>query len=313
MKNNVNVERTEKQEKAYQFLITLEEQAKGKVQNPLIHDERDPFYDGYDHEPTLHLSSENMKIGKHMRNISTLCGDADHIVNIRKLDKPVTNVPGTCCKLCEGCFKYCYAMNSLRQYYNSCGKSWTDNTVLLRRKSLFRLIYEQLLKDNKKYYETKDPKDIKTNTFRINVSGEVENAEQFACWNALAILMPEIQFGIYTKNFVALDEFIQKYGMPEKNFVINLSQWHHCADEFIHKYPLELYPKMYNIFEYDDSNRKDNELSEADKERLAMYRHCPALDSHGNHQLRANGEPITCMDCRRCYRKTGDTTAVYDH
>lgn len=310
--NYVETERTVEQEKAYQFLLGLENDA--KAEHKSINNSRIPLIDNYKHKiDKAHLTKGNSKIGP-IVNISTLCGDEDLYVINTKTGRPITKVAGTCCGLCDGCFGCCYAMKSLRQYWRGCGKSWGDNTILLREKKLFLSVYKQLKKQNAKYYKTHDPKDQKVKIFRINVSGEVENEEQFECWNALAILLPEIIFGVYTKNFVALNEFFAKHGQPEKNFVINLSQWHGVVDWFIKKYPQTQYPKWYNIFEYDDSNRVNCTFSEEDLVRLSKTKHCPAVDRHGNHIKKPNSDKtITCMDCRRCYTKTGATTAVYDH
>ena len=65
--------------------------------------------------------------------------------------------------------------------------------------------------------------------------------------------------------------------------------------------------------EYDGSNKKQHEISEEDCERLASLVHCPAVMKNGRHATTKDGKPITCDMCRKCYTKTGRTTAVYSH
>lgn len=101
---------------------------------------------------------------------------------------------------------------------------------------------------------------------------------------------------------------MQEHGDISPNLCINISQWHHVADEILSKYP-----GKFNIFEYDDSNIKNNTLSPEDIARLASLTKCPAVDAKGHHTKTVSGDPITCDHCLRCYRKTGKTTAVYSH
>lgn len=248
---------------------------------------------------TLHIAKGNSKIGKGIYAFSSLPGNADHLLTAK--GELLTNIPGTCSHHCETCFAHgCYAVNSARLHHNVVIKSWGENTLLLRAGLLKDKLIEYI--DGKQ--GGKQPIEI----FRINVSGEVESVAEFEMWNELAIKYPNIRFGIYTKNFEDLDTFMQKYGSTAPNFCINISQWHGCADEILAKYP-----NQFNVFEYDDSNLKHNDLSEEDLARLAQLHHCPAVDFHGHHAKDKNGNDITCDKCLRCYRKTGKTTAVYAH
>lgn len=296
----------------------------------------------------LHITKGNRKIGKGIWSFSTLPGNACHLLKI-KGDQILTDIPGTCSKHCEACFnKGCYAVNSAQRYHNTIIKAWGENTLLLRNGKVWDLLREFLDKKNARYRKVmqKAKEDIKkeekksgkclTNeqidaimkitkikaeskaavcTFRINVSGEIQDATELHHWADLARLHPEIQFGIYTKNFEALgtylDECVPTTGNPS-NFVINVSEWHGVASDFIKEYSTK-YPKVFNVFEYDDSNRKYCTLSEEEQSRLKRVQHCPAVTKEGKHAKTSLGISITCDMCRRCYRSTGERTAVYSH
>lgn len=268
-----------------------------------------PLYEIKLEDAYLHLADGNRKLGKGILNFSVLPGNSENVLTIRENKILLTNVVGTCSRHCEGCFNGgCYAVNSAKLHHNMVIKAWADNTLLLRAGVVFELIAKEIKKRNSKYYKTKDPKDLKVKLFRINVSGEIENETQFEEWNNLAKQFPEVTFGLYTKNFEDLEKFMQKNGDTADNFVINISQWHHVADEFLAKYP-----GKFNVFEYDNSNRKNHGFSNEDLERLAHTVHCPAVNFKGRHIQDKNGNNITCTKCGRCYRKTRQTTAVYDH
>ena len=256
----------------------------------------------------LHVTKGNSKIGKTIYNFSTLPGNKEHLLYAKGI--LLTDVPGTCTNLCDGCFGACYAVNSAKLHHNAVIRAWGENTLLLRNKP--RELFDQidaLIKDkNKKYYESRDPKDLKVSLWRWNVSGEIQTYNELELMNTLARKHPEVMFGIYTKNFVALSKLLDTLGGTEPNFVINVSQWHHVADDFIKKYPGKC-----NIFEYDDSNLKHHDLSPEDVDRLSKIQHCPAVTKAGHHAKLPNGEDITCDHCKRCYTKTGKTTAVWSH
>lgn len=256
----------------------------------------------------LHIAKGNSKIGKTIYSFSTLPGNRDHLLYAKGV--LLTDVHGTCSHLCDGCFGACYAVNSARLHHNAVIRAWAENTLLLRNNAdkMFDTINEYINNANKKYYKTQDPKDCKITLWRWNVSGEIQHVSELALMNELAKQHPEVNFGIYTKNFEALDEFITTIKDIEPNFIINISQWHHVADDIAKKYQGKC-----NVFEYDDSNLKHHELSEEDVLRLSKTPHCPAVDKKGHHTKNAKGEPITCDKCRRCYTKTGAITAVYAH
>jgi len=257
----------------------------------------------------LHLSKGNNKIGKGIWAFATVPGNEEHRPTL-KTGEVLSNVVGTCSKYCEGCAKNgaCYAWRDFMLHHNVCVEAWSENTLLLRSGKLYDEIDEFITKANAKYLKTGDEKYHKIATFRINTSGEIENVFQLIGWNELAKKHPEVTFGIYTKNYDALETFLQRYGDAADNFVINVSQWHGVADDFLKKYA-----GKFNVFEYDDSNRKDNNLLEADIKRLFSEVHCPAVKKDGHHAKTKDGKPITCDMCRRCYTKTGKLTAVYAH
>ena len=249
----------------------------------------------------LHISKGNSKLGKGIYSFATLPGNAEHMPTIAGKGQLV-NIPGTCSRFCENCAKdgACYAWRDCKLHHNVTAKAWGENTVLLRQHKVWHLIDEFITKKNSKKQTVF--------TFRINTSGEIEDEWELENWNNLAKKHPEVTFAIYTKNYDALKAFTLRNGGSADNFVINVSEWHGVAKEF-----LEKYPDKYNIFEYDDSKSKTCDLPEEEKMRLAATQHCPAVTPDGHHAKDAHGNDITCDMCRRCYRKTGKRTAVYAH
>lgn len=247
---------------------------------------------------TLHIAKGNSKIGKGIYAFSTLCGNEEHTLMLR--GQQLSNVVGTCSHHCETCFNGCYAARAAVRHHNAVIQAWADNTLLLRSGKAYKCIVDYI----KLKQKTKSP--IKV--FRINVSGEILSEKDIIMWNKIALKFPEIKFGVYTKNFSAVEKFMNAYKTTAQNFAINISAWHGIEKEIIEKYP-----NQFNIFEYDDSNLKSNNLTEDEKTRLASLTHCPAVDIHGHHTTDSEGNPITCDRCLRCYNKTGKRTAVYAH
>ena len=253
--------------------------------------------------PELHMVQGNSKIGKSIWSFSTLPGDKDHMIRLKD-GRFLIDMPGTCAKQCENCFNNgCYAVNSARLYYTTVIPAWTENTMLKRRGDLFAALEAWFAKKNR------PGKPPKVTIFRINVSGEIEDADELRAWNRLATEHPETRFGLYTKHYKALAEFLANPGEAwASNFAINVSQWHGSADDF-----LAQHPGVCNVFEYDDLAKKDAGMAECDVERLAALPHCPAVLRTGKHAKMADGSSITCDLCLRCYNNTGRTTAVYAH
>ena len=240
----------------------------------------------------LHVSSGNSKIGK-ISNFSTLPGDKDHCVVNKKLGEATTDVPGSCTGYSNLCWNSCYAHNSLSRYWGSCTVPWAENTLLLRSGRLWGLLDKWMAKN-------------KPDEFRVNVSGEIENTDQLTHWCELAAKYPETKFCVYTKNYAALIEYAKAGKEYPQNMCVNISQWHHCADAAIRK--LRELGVTLNVFEYDDSNVKGNQLSPEDIERLSKMRHCPAVLESGKMD-----HSVQCKTCGYCYDNDGKETAVYSH
>lgn len=246
-------------------------------------------------EAKLHISKGNSKLGDGVYNFSTLPGNAEHLLKL-KSGEILTNIPGTCSENCKNCFSNgCYAVRSVLQYHNAVLPPWAENTLLLRSGRFFDELEKYIDKENSRRQKIK--------IFRINCSGEIESVDELFGWNKIAKRYPEIQFSIYTKNYSDLELFFNKENTTADNFVINVSQWSHCADDFLKKYR-----DRVNVFTYDDSNSRGNHLTEEDKKYLAGLTHCPAVLPNGKRNSN-----VVCIKCQRCYKKTGKETAVYAH
>ena len=274
----------------------------------------------------LHLSRGNSKIGKGIWSFSTLPGNAEHMLYLKD-GTLLTDVPGTCSKYCDGCAKdgACYAWRDAKLHHNATIPAWAENTILLRSGRLWDELETFLTLKNgragkilREAHESgADPeaalaaaRGVATiQTFRIHVSGELEDASQLRRWNLLALAHPEIRFGIYTKNYDALAEFLDAGSDFADNLTVNVSEWHGVAKPFLAKYAWA----RLNVFEYDDSLRAGGGMDDADKGRLAKLPHCPAVTPEGHHAKLPDGSEMTCDRCGRCYRKTGQRTAVYAH
>ena len=155
-------------------------------------------------EAKLHISKGNSKIGKGIWSFSTLPGNSEHLIYINGKIL-LTDIPGTCSKYCNGCAKdgACYAWRDAKLHHNVTIRAWGENTLLLRHDpdKLFSMIDE--------FITTKNKKKIQVNTWRWNVSGEIESLKQLELMNDLAAKHPEVAFGIYTKNYDVLEEFIK--------------------------------------------------------------------------------------------------------
>ena len=119
-----------------------------------------------------------------------------------------------------------------------------------------------------------------------------------------------LAISVHNKFYDVLEKYIKVHGSEgiAENFIINVSEWHGVAKKFLKKHP-----GIFNVFEYDDSNLKDCSLSEKEIARLAKTPHCPSVLKDGTHRKNLDGTLVTCDRCQRCYRKTGERTAVYAH
>jgi len=272
--------------------------------------DQNPIYTFSADSARIHLSLGNEKIGK-MINWSTLPGNSS--TRLEAKGRRITDVEGTCSHNCTGCFKSCYARRSIIQHHNSITQSWAHNTLMIRFKleECFKQIDMQIRNINKRFYQTKNPADLSYKFFRINTSGELQSLEELEHWNQLALSHPEMKFGIYSKNSPVLLAFFRKHKQSAPNLCINISEWHGCMRHVIDE--LKSMGSVVNVFEYDDSNRNKNDLSEEEKMRLQSMFHCKAVTKEGHHYLKPDGTPLHCTECQRCYIKKNNTTAVYSH
>ena len=267
-----------------------------------------PLYVLAEEGASLHMSKGNSKIGKGIWSFSTLPGNSEHMLRLKD-GTLLTDVPGTCSRFCSECAKdgACYAWRDAKLHRNVTIQAWGENTLLLRSgriwddlETFLTLKNAKAIKKAKEGGSAAEAKALATvKTFRIHVSGELEDADQLRRWNDLAAKHPETVFGIYTKNFDALGEYLDAGSDFADNLVVNVSGWHGIENPFLEKYS---WAKL-NVFIYDDG---------ADP-GLKTVTHCPAVTAEGKHAKRPDGSPITCDMCRRCYTKTGRKTAVYAH
>lgn len=235
----------------------------------------------------LSISYGNRKIGKGIANVSTLPGDKDHLL-IKKDGTILSNVPGTCGGMCSQCYEYCYAKNAAKRY-PSARTAWAKNTLLLRQdpEKFFSLIHEFLTIKK----EVTD--------FRWNVSGEIETYEQLEMMNDFAINHPSVWFGVYTKRYTYVLDFLKKHQHFAPNFIVNISVWHNLYAMLT---MFKDYHREINFFCYDDG-----QTNKAEQEALVTMPHCRAVsDKHKETGFQ-------CINCNWCYRRKGMMTAVYSH
>lgn len=274
--------------------------------------DENPIYSFTAESAKVTLSTGNSKIG-HMINWSTLPGNDVHLLEAK--GRIVTDIPGTCSSNCNGCFKSCYARRSVLQHHNSVTRSWAENTLMIRyrTKECYQEIDRQIRELNKRFYETGDPSDLKYKFFRINVSGELQCYQELEHWNDLAAKHPEMLFGIYSKNALALLTFFKKHKQTVSNLCVNISEWHGCMKPVIDE--LRTMGSIVNIFEYNDTNLSSCELPEEERIRFEHMAKCPAVGTKDNpHPINPKtGQRWRCEDCQGCYRKTGTHRFVYSH
>ena len=108
---------------------------------------------------------------------------------------------------------------------------------------------------------------------------------------------PETRFGIYTKRFSWVVDYLKANNKFPENFFINASEWNHNIDS--------LKPQIEgktNIFAYCDS------LAEAQEYLDKGYKMCRAIDYRGCHT------GIKCDECGYCYGRYGIINVfVLDH
>ena len=244
-----------------------------------------PFYQINEAEAKLHISLKgNSKIGEGIASFSTLPGNADHMIYTK--DKGLlTDIPGTCSRFCAEWL-------------------WEELDTFLTLKNAKAI---KALHDGTPLQEARKLANVKI--LRQHVSGEIESVDDLRHWVEIARKHVETVIYVYTKNFDALGEYLDGGEDFPENYVVNVSQWHGVADEFLAKYGWA----QLNVFTYDDSRKKGCDLPQAEKDRLAALQHCPAVLPNGHHAKLPDGSDVTCTLCGRCTRKTGKETAVYAH
>jgi len=227
----------------------------------------------------VHITLGNRKIGK-VINFSTLPGNATHYAKAR--GTKVTDIVGTCGQNCNCCFDECYAKRSLVQHHNAVAKAWGENTLLIRYRLAETMAQIQ-------EFINKHPS---RKLFRWNVSGELENVFQLEAMNDLAKANPQLKFGIYTKNFRVVREFVKRGNTLATNFALNLSQWHDNLNGW------EDIASMFNRFIYDDHIDPS----------LASVRKCKAVNEDGTRD-----KSVKCEDCGYCYENNKEATRCPAH
>ena len=162
------------------------------------------------------------------------------------------------------------------------------NTIALREnlEKCFEDLNNQMNRKRKKF-----------ELIRLNQSGEIENRDQMEMFCKLAMMHPETEFYIYTKNFDVVIPCLLD-GIVPKNFTILFSIWHNYG---IAEYLLCARFENVKAFVYVDSNKDtENGWSIADyrEKGIEIQTMCSAYDIHGkmNHD-------ITCDKCKKCYNR----------
>lgn len=137
----------------------------------------------------LHISKGNSKIGR-THNFSM--------------------APGHTCANCSGCIRYCYDVKACWQYLNV-RIARAENTAMmyLNRAETFRQIDKYISRCKAHKY------------FRWHVSGDILDTDYFDRMVQIARNHPDWIFWTYTKNYFAVNAWIDKYG--KDNLPANLS------------------------------------------------------------------------------------------
>jgi len=248
----------------------------------------------------------NIKVGDELI-LNTLPGD--HYIVAK--GEEITNVHGSCQGCCDGCEKFCYAINGCRQHHNSVMPSVIKNLLIYRedRERFIAEIKEALLKEVNKFEKRKDPKPEDKLIFRWHSSGEIESPQYLEDMMLIAQTFPTINFYSYTKRFSWIADYLDKHGDFPKNFCWNLSVW---KDNLKKSGFPDKYLSKVQLFEWDDM----------DDDHLVGVPHCPTVEwdgkskkGHLNHEPFDSGKERTCANCGICWRgyHKGKTIAVYNH
>lgn len=248
----------------------------------------------------MHVSVQkggNIKTGKEWL-LNTLPGD--HVLTAKGM--PLTNYRGSCQGCCDGCEKFCYAINGARQHHNSVLPSVIKNLVL------YRMDPERFEKElNEQLSTYKAPNDANGSpvekVFRWHASGEIEDRDYLDMMMRIAEKNPTVLFYSYTKRFSWIKDYLDIHGDFPSNFTWNLSVWEDNLKES--GFPEEYLSKV-QLFEWCD------EITEKEYYHSIHCRSVIVKDGHKKGHLDHN---MNCRKCGLCWkgRCKGKTIKVGNH
>lgn len=248
----------------------------------------------------MHVSVQkggNIKTGKEWL-LNTLPGD--HVLTAK--GAPLTNYRGSCQGCCDGCEKFCYAINGARQHHNSVLPSVIKNLIL------YRMDPERFERElNEQLSSYKSSKDANGNpvekVFRWHASGEIEDRDYLEMMMRVAEKNPTVLFYSYTKRFSWIKDYLDIHGDFPSNFTWNLSVWKDNLKES--GFPEAYFPKV-QLFEWCD------EITEEEYYHSIHCRSVVVKDGHKKGHLDHN---MNCRKCGLCWRGRckGKTIKVGNH
>ena len=231
----------------------------------------------------------NTKLGKTMGVYSQLMGDDNYWIPELQM-----YVRGTCGKHCAGCKGNCYVLKSyLRYTARDTGKcsvklGHARNTIAYREnaENWFTDLHNQLSRKRKPF-----------ETIRLNQSGEIEDALQFALFCRLAAWHTESKFYIYTKNYDVVIPALLSGNVPE-NLTVLISIWHEYGIEENKKVAHLENVKAFVYVDYNKDAENGWNLSDYAERGIIITTMCKAYDERGkmNHE-------ITCDKCKKCFNR----------
>lgn len=244
----------------------------------------------------MHVSIQkhgNIKTGDEWL-LNTLPGE--HPISVK--GEPITNMIGSCSGICDGCEKFCYAINGCRQYHNSVMPSVMKNLLIYRYDPKR---FEQEIENELAVWKVKDG-DHKV--FRWHSSGEIENYPYLEMMMRIAEKHSEVHFYSYTKRFSYIGRYLDEHTNFPSNFVFNLSVWENNLKES--GFNLEYLNKV-QCFEWKD------EMSVEDYNHSI---HCRSVihEKEGEKKGHLNHE-MNCKKCGLCWKGLckGKSIYVYNH
>lgn len=247
--------------------------------------------------------AQNVKLGD-MGDWAVLFGNIDWYIPELGL-----SCRGTCGDYCKGCFDEddpskspCYVRKSYVRFSNKdigivkgkctvkLGHAYRTLAITLFRDELLKSLDKQLTNKREKF-----------KVIRINESGELTCYEDLEMWCKLAILHPETNFYLYTKNYPAVRKAIKNCIIPS-NMYINISIWHEYGiEEFLE---FKHHPQI-KAFVLVDSEWTIGKYANSG---VPIDMMCGAYNEFGvmNHN-------VTCDKCKVCYNKKRKVVGCYKH